>query len=144
MSEVTERRQVLDMLVEGQIGPADAERLLARLAEPASAEAGDGQPSRRRSGARSGERRSSGSQLHVFARSEDGDEIDVVIPVRLLSTGVELSSLLPELATDAIEATGIQISELDNLRGEMLVEAILDLELDVDSHDGSCVSLHWE
>lgn len=77
--------------------------------------------------------------MHVFARTEDGDEVDVRIPMQLLSTGVELSNLLPEIASDAIEETGIDLSELDDLRGEKLVEAVRDLE--VDAHNGVQVSI---
>lgn len=139
MTEVTERRRVLDMLVEGKINAADAERLLARLAETAPDD-----DERAARGRRSRSRNGGGGQLRVCARTEDGDEVDVRIPMQLLSTGVELSSLLPEAASEAIEETGIELSELDNLRGEMLIEAIRDLELDVDSHDGSSVSIRWE
>lgn len=141
MTEATERRQVLDMLVEGKIDSADAERLLARLGEATFDDDERMEPAGKR---RSHERHGEGRQLHVFARTEDGDEIDVRIPMQLLRTGVELSSLLPEVASDAIEETGIELSELDNLRGEMLVEAIGDLELAVDSQDGSRVSIRWE
>lgn len=141
MTQATDRRKVLDMLVEGKIDAADAERLLARLAEATMDDDGLEGPARKR---RSRSRHGEGGHLHVRARSEDGDEIDLRIPMQLLSTGVELSSLLPEAASDAIEDTGIELSGLDNLRGEMLVEAIRDLEIDVDSHDGSSVSIRWE
>ena len=116
MSEVTERRQVLEMLNEGQIGPEDAERLLERLAE-----AGRDDPVAPRG------RKARGMQLHVVARSEDGDEIDVRIPLHLLATGVAVEKLLPEAAREVIEETGIELSELSNLRGDVLVEAIRDL-----------------
>ncbi len=141
MTQATDRRKVLDMLVEGKIDAADAERLLARLAEATMDDDGLEGPGRKR---RSRSRHGDGGHLHVRARSEDGDEIDLRIPMQLLSTGVELSSLLPEAASDAIEDTGIELSGLDNLHGEMLVEAIRDLEIDVDSHDGSSVSIRWE
>lgn len=134
MSDTTEQRQVLDMLSDGKIGLDDAERLLARLAEvgPEDAERESRRPPR------------GGPQLHVVSRTEDGDGIDVRIPLQLLATGIELEKLLPEAAREAIEETGIELSELNNLRGEILIDAIQDLEVDLTSHDGATLSIRCE
>ena len=136
MTGATEQRQVLDMLAEGKINSDDAERLLSRLAESAQDDAASSKPARSR-GAR-------GMQLHVSARTEDGDVIDARIPLYLLSTGIELTQLLPEVARDAIEETGIELDELNKLRGDVLVEALRELELEVDSEDGSTLSIRCE
>ena len=136
MTGATEQRQVLDMLAEGKINSDDAERLLSRLAESAQDDAASSKPVRSR-GAR-------GMQLHVSARTEDGDVIDARIPLYLLSTGIELTQLLPEVAREAIEETGIELDELNKLRGDVLVEALRELELEVDSEDGSTLSIRCE
>jgi hypothetical protein len=136
MTGATEQRQVLDMLAEGKINSDDAERLLARLAESTQDDAAGSSPAR--------SRRTRGMQLHVSARTEDGNVIDARIPLHLLSTGIELTQLLPEVARDAIEETGIELDELNKLRGDVLVEALRDLELEVDSEDGSTLSIRCE
>lgn len=134
MSDTTEQRQVLDMLSEGKINLDDAERLLARLAElgpePVEREPRRAAPAR--------------PQLRIISRTEDGDGIDVRMPLQLLATGIELEKLLPEAAREAIEETGIELSELSNLRGEDLADAIQDLELDLTSADGATLSIRCE
>jgi hypothetical protein len=136
-TELTEQRQILEMLSDGVIEPADAERLLAKLAE-----------SRGEEGAvRVSRVASPGSrelQLRVISRTEDGDDIDVAIPLQLLATGIDFEKLLPEVARDAIEETGIELSELSNLRGDTLIAAIRSLEVEVAGHDGASLSIHCE
>jgi hypothetical protein len=136
MTGATEQRQVLDMLAEGKINSDEAERLLARLAELAQDDAPNSRPAP--------SRRAHGTQLRVSARSEDGEVIDVRIPLHLLSTGIELRHLLPEVAREAIEETGIELDELNKLPGDVLAEALRDLEVEVDSEDGSTLSIRCE
>ncbi len=130
----SEKRQVLDMLADGTINSADAEQLLAKL--DASSEAAP----------RGGEPRRSGSArfLRVEVESEDGDRADIRIPLALVATGVRLSSILPEAATDALDSAGIELSELDDLAGEPLAEALRDLEMDIEDHDGGRVRICGE
>lgn len=137
MIEPSEQRQVLDMLADGRIEAQDAERLLARLGE-AAAEAREGEDPFRRPV-------SPGDlHLHVVARTEDGDEIDVRIPLKLMATGIEFEKLMPEGAREAVEETGIELSELRKMRGDQLIEAIQDLEVDLDGHDGTQVSIRCD
>ena len=134
MTIESEQRQVLDMLEDGHIDASDAERLLERL--------GEGSPT----GPNAPEPRSTreGTYLRVIVRTEDGDDVDVRLPLKLLATGVELEKLLPEAAQDAIDSTGIELSELSNVRGDLLVEAVRELEVDLTGHDGSLVQIRCE
>jgi hypothetical protein len=127
MSEATEQRQILDMLSDGKIGPDDAERLLARLTEIGPEHIA--QP---------------GQRLRVISHTEDGNDVDISIPLTLLATGIELEKLLPETAREAIEETGIELSELNNLRSDTLIDAIQDLEIDLSTEDGATLSIRCE
>ena len=138
MIEATEQRQVLDMLQGGHIEAQDAERLLARLAEPAREDTVTSGAGARRPIA------PADLHLHVVARTEDGDEIDVRIPLKLMATGIDFQKLMPEAAREAVEETGIELSELSNLRGDQLIEAIQNLEVDLDGHDGTQVSIRCD
>ena len=137
MIEATEQRQVLDMLEGGHIEAQDAERLLARLAEPLREDTSTSAGARRPTAP-------ADLHLHVVARTEDGDEVDVRIPLKLMATGIDFQKLMPEAAREAVEETGIELSELSNLRGDQLIEAIQDLEVDLDGHDGSQVSIRCD
>jgi len=138
MIDTSEQRQVLDMLADGRIETADAERLLQRLAEAAAEETAAGAgASRRASSPRD-------LHLHVVARTEDGDEIDVRMPLKLMATGIQFEKLMPEAAREAVQETGIELQELRNLRGDQLIDAIQDLEVDLEGHDGSHVSIRCD
>ena len=136
-SQPTEQRRILEMLADGKIDPEDAERLLAKLAECTEGEGISREP-------RTAARGSRELQLRVVSRTEDGDDIDVSIPLQLLATGIDFEKLLPEVAREAIEETGIELSELANLRGDTLIEAIRSLEVEVASHDGGSLSIHCD
>jgi hypothetical protein len=135
MMDSSEQRQVLDMLADGRIDAADAERLLERLAEVSSAESAPASSAARRP------LLPNELHLHIVARTTEGDDVDVRIPLKLMATGIEFEKLLPEAAREAVGETGIQLAELRNLRGDQLIEAIQDLEVDLEGHDGSRVSI---
>ena len=136
-SELSEQRKILEMLSEGTIQPEDAERLLAKLAGGPETRANAHEPGAVSRGNRE-------LQLRVISRTEDGDDIDVSIPLQLLATGIDFEKLLPEVARDAIEETGIELSELANLRGDTLINAIRSLEVEVAGHDGGTLSIHCD
>ena len=136
-SQPIEQRKILEMLADGKIDPADAERLLAKLAECME---GEGTARESQTAARG----SREPQLRVISRTEQGDDIDVSIPLQLLATGIDFEKLLPEVAREAIEETGIELSELANLRGDTLIDAIRSLEVDVTGHDGGTLSIHCD
>ena len=137
MSEPSEQRKVLEMVSNGTIGPGDAERLLAKLAEQREDGGGLCDAAAPVRGTRE-------LQLRVVSRTEDGDDVDVSIPLQLLATGIDFEKLLPEVAREAIEEAGIELSELRNLRGDTLVDAIRSLEVEVAAHDGASLSIHCE
>lgn len=168
MSE--ERKQVLAMLAEGKITPDEAERLLEKLGEN---EPGPGR-SRRHHGAGRGHRRlkrlhfgaaalpedeaeaddersedgaapkAAPKYLRVEVNSKGGDQVNVRVPLRLIRTGLKLSTMLPTKTTAKLADKGIDLSELGSLQGEELVEALRELNVDVDSSDGDTVRVFCE
>ena len=132
----TERRKVLDMLAEGKISAADAERLLNQLAGPAedatAGKSGDG------AGA------APLKYLRVIVSSTDGDKANVRVPLGLLRTGINLTTMLPALAGDKLKESGIDLSHLSGRSGEELIEELQDLQVDVDSGDGDTVRVFCE
>ena len=133
----TECRKVLDMVAGGKLSSADAERLLSKLAESAEDEtkrpSGDG---------------TTGTDplryLRVVVDSQEGDKVNVRVPLGLLRTGIQLSAMLPLLAGDKLKASGIDLSHLTGLSGDELLDELRHLEVNVDSTNGDTVRVFCE
>ncbi len=154
-----ERMQILEMLSEGKINPADAERLLEKISRS------------REEPHRPEEPRVSASVIHLGPNlDEDGmptppeppaprrplrflriminsrkkDVINIRIPIDLVRTGLKLSTMIPEEAREKLKAKGVDIGALSGLQGEELIEALRELKVDVDSGDGDVVRVFCE
>jgi hypothetical protein len=131
-----DRRKILEMLAEGKINADDADRLLAKIQgdrkDDPSEEAG----------------RTSGQRplkyLRVLVNSEDGDNVNIRVPMGLVRTGLMLTTMIPVAASDELEKNGIDLSGLSSLDGEELVEALRELNVDVDSANGDTVRVFCE
>ncbi|MBN2170029.1 MAG: hypothetical protein JW819_01755 [Candidatus Krumholzibacteriota bacterium] len=151
MSE--ERKQVLDMLAEGKITADEAERLLEKL-EPSpqgrtvrtrtirrvgggEGEAGDA-PAGDGSGA--GPLR----YLRVLVNGADGETVNIRVPLKLVRTGIKLTTVLPTETSAKLAEKGIDLSQLGELQGEELVEALRELHVDVEGADGETVRVFCE
>ena len=126
------RRQILDMLSEGKISVAEAERLLTLLEQP---------PSGRPSGSDGGEGRKTPPKYLRVVIEEDGESgserVNVRIPMALIRSGVKLAALIPKEATNRVneklQQKGICI-DVGNLKVEdleQLVDAMAEMEVDV-------------
>jgi hypothetical protein len=129
------RRQILNMLSEGKISVAEAERLLTLLEQPPS-----GRPSG--SGAREGGK-TPPKYLRVVVE-EDGESgserVNIRIPMALIRSGVKLAALIPREATNRVneklqeKGIGIDVGNLKVEDLEQLVDAMAEME--VDAQDG--------
>jgi len=166
-----ERRQVLEMLAQGKITAEDAERLLDRLNRAgagsgagagagagtgagagASAGSGDGGGAWAAAGAPEG---AAGSDLEtappkrvkylrVVVDSSDGDKVNIRVPLGLVRAGIKLRAIMPEQAREKLEAKGVDLSALSGLDGEELIEALRELQIDVNSAQGEKVRIFCE
>ena len=134
---IENRKRVLDMLAEGKITSDEAERLLYAIDRPpTSSETADEQP------------RPAAKYLRVVVEpgvdggeGGGGERVNIRIPVALIRAGVKLAALMPaEAATGINEALRSKGLDLD-VRGlktdelDQLIDALRDLEVDVDSPD---------
>jgi hypothetical protein len=145
MSE--ERSRILGMLAEGKITAEEAAALLdaigTRTDSAASAAAepvfkGDPAPLIA----------ALPKFLYVKVESVNGDNVDVKIPVALVRSGLKLTSLIPPQAMDQINETmaksGMSI-DFSNMKPEDIdefVEALREMEINVDSADGDKVRVY--
>jgi len=128
------RRQILDMLAQGKITAAEAERLIAALEkEPAGpADTNADQP----------RRAEKLKYMRVVVDSVDSHgptKVNIRIPMQLLRAGVRLTSLIPpqarEQVNDAMHKKGIDfdIGKLTPANLEELLEQLNDFHVDVDN-----------
>jgi len=124
------------MLAEGKITVDEAERLLALVEAPAAGGSG---------GTGAGETRKSPPRyLRVVVEpGPDGSEeqrrerVNVRIPMAMLRAGVKLAALIPTGAMDRVNeklqqrGMGVDLSNLKAEGLEQMVEAMADLEVDV-------------
>ena len=129
------RRQILNMLSEGKISVAEAERLLTLLEQP---------PSGRASGSDAGEGRKTPPKYLRVVVEEDGESgserVNIRIPMALIRSGVKLAALIPREATNRVneklqeKGIGIDVGNLKVEDLEQLVDAMAEME--VDAQDG--------
>ncbi len=82
--------------------------------------------------------------LRIVVDSADGDKVNIKVPMSLIKTGIKLSALMPADATEAMEDQGINLSMLKDLPSDELIEALKELEVNVDSADGDIVRIFTE
>ncbi len=161
----SQRKQVLNMIAEGKISAEEASRLLDKLES-----AHPGQPEQEPPGNRSaaslsdsspGRREESPSPeddklqpvtgkkkalkfLRVLVDSDDGDIVNVRVPLALIRTGIKMSTMLPQETNEKLNEKGVDLSYLNGLGGEDLIEALRELEVEVDSASGDKVRIFCE
>jgi hypothetical protein len=132
------RKRILEMLADKKITIEEAERLLALTEdeETKAEQASDTPPERKRTG----------KYLRVVVEPGPGNEaghkaerVNIRVPMNLIRAGMKLTSLIPPHAADKVNETlkekGVDF-DLRNLKPddfEELIEALADLEVDVDS-----------
>lgn len=131
-----ERTKILEMLAQGKITVADAERLMEAMGNTKSSAQSTEEPTRQ----------ISNNSKPKFMRIEvdegpDGDRVNIRVPLQLLRAGVKFAGLIPEVARDkvnkSLEEKGINF-DIANLKPdslEDLVSSLGDLSLDVDGKD---------
>jgi hypothetical protein len=146
MSE--DRSRILKMLAEGKITAEEAEGLLDALASGAGTAAGTSPAEPAIKGDPAPLLEALPKFFYVKVNSADGDTVDVKIPIALVRSGLKLTSLIPPQAMDQINESmsehGMSI-DFTNLKPEdidELVEALREMEINVDSTNGDKVRVY--
>jgi len=127
------RKRILEMVAENKITVDEAVRLLELIEEPVTVSPAKKTPKYLR------------VTLKPSAEGKadaDFERINVRVPLALVRAGVKLTSLIPNEAADKVDAAlkekGIGFN-LRNIKGddiEQLVEALSDLEVDIEGGKG--------
>ena len=131
-------KKILEMLSSGKITVEEATALLSKLQDPETID-------EELIETESGEvRKRAPRYLRVVVDSANGDKVNVRVPMSLLKTGIKLSALVPGNAAEQMSSHGFDLSQLSKLDGDELIEALSDLQVDVDSADGDKVRVFTE
>lgn len=133
----TERAKILQMVADGTITPEEAEKLLSRIDTPntttAVAVLDD---------AATNHEKTPLKYLRVVVDGED--KVNVRVPIALIRTGIKLSTLVPLSASEHLTEHGIDLSQFNSMDGEELIEALRELQVEVDAGDGDTVRVFCE
>ena len=134
-----ESQRILEMVAEGKLSPADAERLLEKLSQSdgreAAAAAEPGKSSRR--------------FLRIVVEKPGRDAVNVRIPLAFLRTGMAWT-VLPKAARERLEERGIDLGRFVSLRelGSMepaQLDAVLQqLNVEIEKGNGKTVRIFAE
>jgi hypothetical protein len=76
--------------------------------------------------------------------SEDGDKVNVRVPMALIRTGLRFAAIIPQDARQQLEEHGLDLSVLSEMDSDELVKALAELTVDVESEDGDTVRVFCE
>lgn len=159
----TERMKILEMLKEGRISAEQADQLLEKLARldgdevdhddvVVEADVGGTVASLVKNAKAKVRRIAStitvgsrgGKALVIKVCTHDGDNVNVRLPLALVRAGVKLHALMPESASDALKEKGVNLDELSQLNTDELMEALSELNINIETDDGDTVTIHCE
>jgi len=134
MSE--ERKRILEMLAKGTITVADAEKLLAKIAEPATSETKADAPSS-----------TEGCKprfMRIVVDKPGQDQVNIRMPLSFMRTGTRLLAVLPPRVNEKLAELGVDFSAHSAMNEKDWAEAIENMNIDVDKGNGSKVRIFCE
>ena len=136
--ENSSQKKILEMLSEGKITVEEATALLSKLQTTDSdmEESGFVKDQENRG--------KTPKYLRVLVDSAEGDKVNVRVPLSLIKTGIKLSALIPGDAVARIGNSGLDLSQISKLSGDELIEALRELQVDIDSANGDKVRVFTE
>jgi len=141
------RKKILEMLAQGKISADDAYRLLSACGEEAPGQTARVEPDSRV--------KPKYLRVTVMPREDcadpaHADRVNVRIPMSLVRAGIKLTALIPPEALDkantALKDKGINF-DVRNIKPEDLedlMEAMGDMQIDVEGHNGERVKVFVE
>ena len=134
-----EKKQILEMLSQGKISVQEAENLLAALGEKPNDNGGSVSA-----------KEAKFLRINVETKEEDGDRVNIKIPIKFIKAGLKLTAFIPDSAykhvNHALEENGIPL-DLRNMKDADftdLIEALQEMEINVQSKEGEKVRIFCE
>lgn len=132
-----ERAKILQMVADGKITPEEGDKLLSRLESVGTTTAVLVPPME-------SSQRNSGPLKYLRIIVDGDDKVNIRVPIGLIRTGIKLTTLIPLHANEHLHECGIDLSQISDLDGEELENALRELKVEVDTEDGSVVRIFCE
>ena len=136
MSE--ERKKILEMLANGKITTAEAEKLLNAV------ESKIDQTLQKEVSSQS----KIPKYLFVKVDSTNGDKVNIRIPLKIIRAGIKLKSLIPQEAQDKIDeklgekGVNFKLEDICDENIHELMEALTEFEVNVEDRKGENVKIY--
>jgi hypothetical protein len=134
MSE--ERKKILEMLAKGTISVADAEKLLEKIAEPASAET--------RSDGHSSSEPGKPRFMRIVIDKPGQDQVNIRMPLSFMRSGTGLLAVLPTKINEKLAELGVDFSARHAMNEKEWAEAIENMNIDIEKGNGKKVKIFCE
>lgn len=136
-----ETRKVLDMVAEGKITSADAEKLLAKL-EASSVASSDAQAQEPPNASPTTKR-----YLRIVVDEPGRKPVNIRMPLAFARAGLSMAGMLPRGVSEKLKERGIDVDQIRFHTGfgkDDNVEILKQLDLDIDKGDGKKVRIFCE
>jgi ribosomal protein L12E/L44/L45/RPP1/RPP2 len=139
MSE--ERKRILDMLAKGKITADEAEKLLDAVGAPENKQGVNELADKILSTGNI-------KYLYVKVDGDDGEKVDVRIPLSLVRSGMRLTSLIPPSAMEEVNSSlrehgmSFDLANLKDKDIEELIAGLKDMEVNVQGKKGENVKVY--
>src|SRR5271166_3219468 len=134
MSE--ERKRILEMLAKGTITVADAEKLLAKIAEPATSETKADAPSS-----------TEGCKprfMRIVIDKPGQDQVNIRMPLSFMRTGTGLLAVLPTKINEKLAELGVDFSARGTMNEKEWAEYVENMNIDIEKGNGKKVRIFCE
>jgi len=134
MSE--ERKKVLEMLAKGTISVGDAEKLLEKIAEPASSEA--------RTDAHSSSEPGKPRFMRIVVDKPGQEPVNIRMPLSFMRSGSRLLAVLPTKVSEKLAELGVDFSARGAMNEKEWAETVENMNIDVEQGNGKKVRIFCE
>lgn len=138
-----DRTRILELLATGKITAEEAARLLDALEAPAEPPVDGASPA-----VEAAPPSPLPKNIYVKVLSTAGDNVNVKIPIGLVRAGLKLTSFIPQPAMEQINKAmkdhGLSADLLNFKAGDLeeLIQALREMEIDVDAANGDKVRVY--
>ncbi len=138
-----DRTRILELLATGKITAEEAARLLDALEAPAEPPVDGASPA-----VEAASPSPPPKNIYVKVLSTAGDNVNVKIPIGLVRAGLKLTSFIPQPAMEQISKAmmdhGLSADLLNFKAGDLeeLIQALREMEIDVDAANGDKVRVY--
>lgn len=134
-----EKKQILEMLSQGKITVQEAESLLSAVGDGSQGETNQGP-----------QKEIKFLRISVDSADEDGDKVNIKIPIKFLKAGLKFTAFLPDKAydkvNDALEKNGfpMDLKTMKTADFTELIQALSEMDIHVQDKKGETVRIFCE